>query len=96
MLGNSTEKDSVPVATTLHAESLRDASITTNVRKFNLREILDKCFNEARKGRFEASVDVDYIEKDQRDLLRTLEHYGYAVTVAKEFDEGQNTFYIKW
>lgn len=50
MLGNSTDKDSVPVGTTLHAENLRDASITTNVRKFNLREILGKCFNEARKG----------------------------------------------
>lgn len=96
MPGNSTDKDSVPVAMTLHVERLRDISVTTNVQKFNLPEIVDKCRKEALKGRFEASVDVDYIEKDQRDLLRTLEHYGYAVTVAKEFNEGQNTFYIKW
>ena len=96
MLGNSTDKDSAPVSMTLHAENLRDVSITTNVRKFGLPEIVDKCRKEALKGRFEASVDVDYIEKDQRDLLRTLEHYGYAVTVAKLFNEGQNTFYIRW
>lgn len=96
LLGNSTDKDSVPVAMTLHAGNMRSVSVTTNVGKFNLREILDKCLNEARKGRFEAAVDVDYSENDQRDLLRTLEHYGYAVTVANKFNEGQNTFYIKW
>lgn len=96
LLRNSTDKDSVPVSMTLHAENFREASIVMNVRKFNLREILDKCFNEARNGRFEASVDVDYAENDQRDLIRTLEHYGYAVTTAKKLNEGQNTFYIRW
>lgn len=94
MLGNSTEKDSEP--SSLNAAWLRHISVTTNVQKFNIADIIKKCRDAALKGRFEASVDVDYIEKDQRDLLRTLEHYGYAVTMAKEFNEGQNTFYIKW
>lgn len=96
MLGNSTNDDSVPVSMSLHAEDLRSLSVTTNVGKFNLPEIVDKCRKEALKGRFEASIDVDYIEKDQRDLFRTLEHYGYAVTPAKPLNEGQNTFYLKW
>ena len=94
MLGNSTEKDSEP--SSLNAAWLHHISVTTNVQKFNIVDIIKKCQDAALKGRFGASVDVDYIEKDQRDLLRTLEHYGYTVTMAKEFNEGQNTFYIKW
>ncbi len=96
MLGNTLDKDSAPVSTGLHAENLHSLSVTTNVGKFNLPEIVDKCRKEALKGRFEAAIDVDYIEKDQRDLLKTLNHYGYAVTAAKYFNEGQNIFYIKW
>lgn len=96
MLGNSTEKDSVPVSMTLHAENLREISVTTNVRKFSIVDIVRECRDAALKGRFEHKIDIDLGERDQRDLLRTLEHYGYAVTVVKPLDEGQNTFYIKW
>lgn len=96
MLGNSTEKDSVPVSMTLHAERLRDVSVTANVRKFDIVNIVRECQDAALKGRFEHEIDIDLGAQDQRDLLRTLEHYGYAVTVAKMFNIRQNTFYIKW
>lgn len=94
MTGNSTEKDSEP--SFLNAAWLREISVTANVRKFSIVDIVKECRDAALKGRFERKIDIDLGEQDQRDLLRTLEHYGYAVTVAKMFDIRQNTFYIKW